>query len=79
MATDETMRVWSAAEQPDLLKTGLKPDFDDVQGLMGEAVEQGYKYLRDDDRAAIADYVMSLEPVDNLVPTKLAAPRSGFE
>ena len=70
---------WSAAELSDLLKTGLKPDFDDVQGLMGEAVEQGYKYLRDDDLAAIADYVMSLDPVDNLVPTKLAAPRSGFE
>ena len=70
---------WSAAELSDLLKTGLKPNFDDVQGLMGEAVEQGYKYMRDDDLAAIADYVLSLTPIDNLVPSKIAAPQSEFE
>ena len=70
---------WSAEELSDLLKTGLRPNFDDVQGLMSEAVEQGYKYLNDDDRAAIADYVRSLTPIDNRVPTKGATPQSGFD
>ena len=70
---------WDADEVAALLKTGLKPDFDDVQGAMGEAVEQGYKFLTDDDRAAIATYLMALEPIDNLVPTKGGAPKSGYE
>ena len=61
------------------IKHGTKPDFDEVQGVMGEAIDQGYKYLRDDDLAAIANYVMSLTPIDNLVPTKGGAPKSGFE
>ncbi len=70
---------WSAAELIDLLKTGLKPDFDDVQGLMSEAVEQGYKYMSDEDLAAIADYVLSLPAIDNLVPSKSAASQSEFD
>ncbi len=70
---------WSAAELIDLLKTGLKPDFDDVQGVMGEAVEQGYKYINDEDLAAIADYVLSLDPIDNRVPEKRAASQSEFD
>lgn len=70
---------WSADELADLLKTGLKSNFDDVQGTMGEAVEQGFKYLSDDDLAAIADYVMSLPPIDNLVPVKAPARKSAFD
>ena len=70
---------WSAAELIDLLKTGLKPNFDDVQGVMDEAVEQGYKYMNDEDLAAIADYVLSLNPIDNRVPEKGAASQSGFD
>ncbi len=70
---------WSAAELADLLKTGLKPNFDDVQGLMSEVVEQGYKYLTDADRAAIADYVMSLPAIDNRVPEKASKPQSGYD
>ena len=70
---------WSAEELSDLLETGLRPNFDDVQGLMGEAVEQGYRYLSDEDRAAIADYVMSLTPIDNLIPTKGGLSQSEFD
>ncbi len=70
---------WSAEELSDLLKTGLKPDYDDVQGVMGEAVEQGYKYLSDDVLAAIADYVLSLPAIDNRVASKAATSQAGFD
>ncbi|MEE8499044.1 MAG: cytochrome c [Kiloniellales bacterium] len=70
---------WSAADLAGLLKTGRKPDFDDVQGLMAEAIEQGYKYLDDADLEAIAEYVRSLPPIDNRVEAKSTAPRSPYE
>ena len=65
---------WSAREVADLLKTGLKPDFDDVQGLMEHGTEIGYKYLDDSDREAIAEYVLGLPPIDNLIEPDTAAP-----
>ena len=65
---------WSAREVADLLKTRLKPDFDDVQGLMEEAIENGYKYLDGSDRGAIAEYVLGLPPFDNLIEPDTAAP-----
>ena len=46
---------------------------------VGVAVEPGYKYLRDDDPAAIGDYVLSLTPIDNLVPSKSASPKTEFD
>ena len=64
---------WSARDIADFLKTGLKPDFDDVQGLMEEAIENGYKYLGDADRAAIAEYVLGVTPIDNLIEPDTAA------
>ena len=70
---------WDEDEVADLLKTGLKPNYDDVQGVMGEAVEQGYKYMTDEDRAAIADYVMSLTAIENRVPDKTSKSPSGFD
>ena len=56
---------WSPGDLATLLKTGLKPDFDDVQGPMAEAIAQGYRYLRDDDIAALAEYLASLPPIRN--------------
>ena len=70
---------WSAGDLTGLLKTGLKPDFDDVQGVMAEAIDQGYRYLDDGDLAAIAEYVRSLPPIDNRIARKGEAPRSEFE
>lgn len=61
---------WSDADIAGLLKTGYKPDFDNVQGAMEEAIEQGYKYLSNDDLAAIAQYIASLPPIDNALPAK---------
>ncbi|WP_416896571.1 MAG: c-type cytochrome [Minwuia sp.] len=58
---------WSEADIAELLKSGFKPDFDNVQGTMDEAIEDGLKYLTDADRAAIAAYLKSVPPIDNKV------------
>ena len=58
---------WSADDLVQLLKSGLKPDFDDVQGSMYEVIEHGLKFLTDEDLHAIAGYVLSLCPIANKV------------
>ena len=61
---------WSEGDIVTLLKTGLKPDFDNVQGAMAEAIDDGLKHLSDEDLAAIAVYLRALEPIDNKVSTR---------
>lgn len=51
---------WSVEETADYLKSGLKPDFDSVQGPMAEVIEDGTKHLTGEDRRAIALYLKSL-------------------
>jgi mono/diheme cytochrome c family protein len=58
---------WDEDEIIELLKNGVKPDYDDVQGGMEEAVNFGLKYLTDADLKAMAVYLLSLEPIDNLI------------
>ena len=58
---------WSEADIVTLLKTGFKPDFDNIQGAMAEATEDSFKYLSDGDLRAIAVYLRALEPIDNKV------------
>jgi len=58
---------WSVEDMVELLKEGIKPDGDDVQGLMEEITVHGYKYMTDEDLTAIAVYIRSLQPIDNLV------------
>ncbi len=58
---------WSRRDITGLLRTGLKPNFDDVQGSMEEAIEDGLKYLTDADLDAIAEYLLALPPIDNRV------------
>ena len=70
---------WSERDLADLLKTGVKPDFDDVQGLMEEAIEHGFKYLSDEDVRAITEYVRSLPPIDNRVESAAKASPSPYE
>ncbi|MEC9345692.1 MAG: cytochrome c [Pseudomonadota bacterium] len=57
---------WSDEELLELLATGTKPDFDNVQGTMGEAVADGLSHLTDADRRAIVTYIRSVPPVDNV-------------
>jgi hypothetical protein len=43
----------------------MKPDGDDVQGLMGEVIELGYQHLLEEDLDALAEYLASLLPISN--------------
>lgn len=58
---------WSEADIVFLLRDGLKPTYDDVQGSMAEAIEDGLKSLSEDDLQAIAVYIKSVPPIDNAV------------
>ncbi|WP_017667097.1 cytochrome c [Sandarakinorhabdus sp. AAP62] len=56
-----TQLKWSASEIADYLKTGFTPDYDSVGGSMVE-VQANMAELSDQDRAAIAAYLMAVTP-----------------
>ena len=56
---------WSVDQLAFFLKTGTKPDWESADGVMGEAVEDGYKYLTDDDIRAMARYINALPAIEN--------------
>jgi mono/diheme cytochrome c family protein len=61
---------WSRDEIADLTLTGIKPNLDNVQGLMEEVIEgatQGYKNMTREDALAIADYLKSIRPITNKI------------
>lgn len=61
---------WSQDEIADLTLTGMKPNLDNVQGLMEEVIEGaplGYKNMTRADALAIADYLKSLRPIVNRI------------
>ena len=58
---------WSRNDIAELLLNGTKPDLDNVQGLMEEVVEAGYKKMTKEDALAIADYLKSIPPVKNKI------------
>ena len=61
---------WKRQDIAELLITGTKPDFDNVQGLMYEVIQgtpHGYKDMRREDALAIADYLKSVPPVKNRI------------
>ena len=58
---------WGKADITWFLQWGFKPDGDDAQGLMGEIIEHGYQNLNDEDLEAMAEYLLSLEPIENEV------------
>ena len=43
----------------------MKPDGDYTQGLMAEVIEHGYYYLKVEDLDAVAEYLISLLPIEN--------------
>ncbi len=55
--------TWDRADIVELLKSGTKPDFDNVQGAMAEVVRGSTGRLLPEDRQAIADYLQSLPPI----------------
>jgi mono/diheme cytochrome c family protein len=56
---------WTDEQLSFFLKTGTKPDWEEAKGVMGEAVRDGYKYLTDSDRRAIARYIGDLPPIEH--------------
>ncbi len=59
---------WSETAIVHLLQTGFKPNWDNVQGSMAEAIKHGLKYLSEDDLKAIAAYLKWLPAIENVVP-----------
>ncbi len=59
---------WELDDITELLKTGGKPDGDDVWGtLMGDVVKNSTSHLSPADRRAIAQYLKSLKAIDNQI------------
>jgi mono/diheme cytochrome c family protein len=61
---------WKREDIAELLITGTKPDFDNVQGLMYEVIQgtsHGYKNMKREDALAIADYLKSIPPIKNKI------------
>jgi mono/diheme cytochrome c family protein len=58
---------WKREDIAELLLTGTKPDLDNVQGLMAEVTEAGFKNMKKEDALAIADYLKTIKPVKNKV------------
>lgn len=56
---------WSRSQITGVLRSGLLPDGDVVGGSMGEVVQETTSKLTQEDRQAIAAYLMSLPPVRN--------------
>jgi mono/diheme cytochrome c family protein len=56
---------WGRDSIADLIQTGTKPDLDNVQGLMAEVIEAGYKNMKREDAQAIADYLKTVPPINH--------------
>lgn len=54
---------WDKDDIATLLKTGETPEHAQVKGAMHEAIEDGLKYLTDEDRQAIATYLLAQKPM----------------
>src|SRR5271169_2272404 len=50
---------WERGDLVELLRTGMTPEQSKVKGAMREVIQDGLKYLRDDDLEAIADYLFA--------------------
>lgn len=65
---DETgLAGWSVADIVTVLRDGVKPDFDTVQGTMATVITHSTSSLTEDDMAAIATYLISLPPHPSMV------------
>jgi len=61
---------WKREDIAELLRTGTKPDLDNVQGLMAEVIQgapHGFKDMKREDALAIADYLKSLPAIKNKI------------
>jgi hypothetical protein len=56
---------WSTTDIAFALQTGILPDGDVLGGAMAEVVEDATSHLTPDDRGAIAEYILSLPPLED--------------
>jgi mono/diheme cytochrome c family protein len=68
---------WEKSEVVDLLKTGITPEQSKVKGAMRETIEDGLKFLSDDDLEAIADYLFAQPAFVHDVASKRQRARAG--
>jgi len=66
---------WNVDDVVSLLTTGMQPNFDNVQGLMADVIDgtgggPGYKHAPERDIRAIAEYLITVPPIDNAVEAK---------
>ena len=61
---------WSKVDISFFLHTGIKPNGDDSQGLMGEIIELGLQYLTQEDLNAISEYLLTIVPIENNLKEK---------
>lgn len=67
---DTGIGSWKREDIAELLISGTKPDFDNVQGLMYEVIQgtpHGYKDMKKDDALAIADYLKTIPAIANKI------------
>lgn len=67
---DDGIGDWSAADLAFALESGLKPDYDSFGAGMGEVVDDSTSKLTQEDRDAMAEYLLSLPPVAGKVGGK---------
>jgi len=66
---------WDADDIVNVVQRGMLPNFDNVQGAMGDAVDghgggPGFKNASESDARAIAAYLKTVPPIDNVVDDK---------
>ncbi|MEZ5933819.1 MAG: cytochrome c [Alphaproteobacteria bacterium] len=64
---------WSAVDISFALESGLKPDYDSFGGGMGEVVKDATSKLTKEDRDAIAEFLLSLPPVQSAAKSEEGA------
>ncbi|GLQ07069.1 c-type cytochrome [Sneathiella chinensis] len=58
---------WTKGDLASFLETGMKPNFDDVQGTMGDVITYSTSHLSLEDREAMAAYLLSLPAIINKI------------
>jgi mono/diheme cytochrome c family protein len=69
---DNGIGGWSKTDITFALQTGILPDGDVLGGAMAEEIEDATSHLTADDRSAIAEYLLSLPPLEG--PPRAAKP-----
>lgn len=64
---DTGIGFWTREDLAKALKTGETPNYSELARSMREAIEHGLKYLTEEDRLAMAEYILSQKPVVNRI------------